>query len=466
MQNHDAPAQTALQGPLDPFQYTLALGPGAFRSVRPRRPLLVSTPLHGARVILPNREQVVIPARRLDDTIPQDHFVRWIFRMVLQLDLSLFYSWIRARVGHAGRPATDPAILITLWIYAFCDGVTSARQLDELCQFHDVYRWILGQAVTNAHTLSEFRTAHCKPLMALHLSALSKMESLKLIDSSCQAQDGMRVRACAGAASFHREETTRELLSALETAPAAPTASEPAQDPVQHAQAPTAQQRAACVRAAKELKGRLTQALDLLPKLPVKKSKDGKAKEPRASSTDAEARVMKMANGGFNPAYNIQFSTTTKDKVILEFGATNQGSDKNQMIPILKKLNKQGRKPKKMLVDGGFGKKAAITEAAQMGIEVYSPEQKQKKSPANTPKAGDSPEVAEWRLRMATEPAKGLYRQRAATAELVNADLRAHGLVIRVRGTRKVRMIVAWAVIAYNLRRWHSLEQAQAAHSA
>ncbi len=401
-----------------------------------------------------DRAQLMLKATDLDASIPVDHEARAIWRFVEQVDLSLFLEPIEAREGEPGRDSTDPKILVTLWLYATTQAVGSARALARLCEAHDAYRWICGGVSLNYHTLSDFRVGRGEALDALLTQMLAMMMKQGLVTLTRLAQDGTRVRASAGAASFRREPRLKAFLAA-------------AKEQVEHVKAladdPTvsAREAAAQQRAAKEREERIGKALEELAQAREAKKKDEKD-EARASTTDAESRVMKMGDGGFRPAFNVQFATTTEEGVVVGVGVTNVGSDKAQMMPMLMQVEaRTGQRPTEHLVDNGYVNLAAIEEAARHGTLVYSPPQAKKKGevPSFEPKPDDSPEVAAWRQRMGTAEAKNLYaRQRGATAELVNAAVKEkQGLKLRVRGTKKVLCIALWHVLAYNLTRWAAL---------
>ena len=401
-----------------------------------------------------NRSQLLLRPVDLDATIPADHQARAIWRFVEQLDLSRFLEPIEAREGEPGRDATDPRILVTLWLYATTQAVGSARELARLCESHDAYRWICGGVSVNYHLLSDFRVGHGQALDAMLTQVLAVMMKQGLVTLDRMAQDGTRVRASAGAASFRREPRLEEFLAA-------------AKEQVEHVKklsddpTVTAREAAARQRSAREREERIQKALEELPAARAAKKKDEQA-EARVSTTDPEARVMKMGDGGFRPAFNFQFAATTKEKVIVGVGVTNVGSDKSQMTPMLEQVEERtGHRPKEHLVDSGFVNLDAIEEAEKKGTTVYAPPAAKKKGeePSYEPKPDDSPEVAAWRQRMGTPEAKKLYtRERGATAELVNADLKENrGLKLRVRGIKKVLIIGLWHALAYNLMRWAAL---------
>ena len=278
----------------------------------------------------------------------------------------------------------------------------------------------------------------------------------------------MRVRADAGAASFRRQASLAEHLS---------EAGERVQTLKRQAQADPGrakhQAQVAKLRAAREREERIQAALEQLPEVAaVKKRNGGKAEEARASTTDADARVMKMGDGGFRPAFNVQFATTCEDQVIVGMAVVNAGSDMAQLAPMVEQVEQRmGQSPDAWLVDGGFPAHEQIDAVAHK-TEVYAPvpEPRAKKDAKkdeqgnevqqdkHQPKAGDCEAVAQWRQRMASDEAKEIYKQRAATAECVNAQARNRGLLrMPVRGLPKVRSVVGLFVLAHNLMRMATL---------
>jgi len=404
-----------------------------------------------------NRDQIVFRAAALDQLIAHDHPARLVWDYVEGLDLGPLYQPIKAVEGHAGRAPIDPKILMALWLYATIDGVGSARQLDELCRDHDAYRWILGDVSINYHTLSDFRTAHGELLDRLLTQSVAVLLAEGLVDLDRVAQDGMRVRAGAGAASFRRRPTLEEALTEAEAQLRALRA-ELEDDPA----AGGRRRRAARERAARERAERIKGALDRLPELERKKKPEDRQKA-RCSTTDPDATVMKMADGGFRPAYNIQFSTTTEGQIIVGVDVITAGSDAGQMAPMVEQI--EGRyeeRPKDVLADGGFAQHEQIEAvgAPGVGCTVYAPVPAPKDPQVDryAPKPGDSPAVAAWRARMATAEAKAIYKERAATAECVNAQARNRGLhQLRVRGRLKARAIALWHALAHNMMRAVSL---------
>lgn len=401
-----------------------------------------------------NRGQAEMRVCALDSLVPEDHPVRTVWAYVEELDLTELLAKIKAVEGAAGASATDPRILMTLWLYATLRGVGSARELDRRCdsQTGEVpFQWICGGVTLNYHTLADFRVGHVEVLDDLLTNSVAVLLEQDLVSMERVAQDGMKVRASAGAASFRRRSRLEEfrdeaqaqveaLKKELETDTTAGTRRQQA-----------ARQRAAASRAA-----RLRQALEQLPQVEASKPAKDKA-NARVSTTDPEARVMKMGDGGYRPAFNVQLATDTQTQIITGVDVTSSGGDQGKLAPMVAQHEERYEaKPKEMLVDGGFVKKEDIEKVEQAGTTVYAPVQvsKDPERDPHTPRSDDTPKVAEWRQRMATPAAKEIYKERASTAECVNAHARNRGLhQFRVRGLAKVKAVVLLYVLAHNLRR-------------
>ena len=431
-----------------------------------------------ARVLTANRAQLEWRPVDLESLLPADHRARAVWAFVQSLDLSPWYQRIEAVEGAPGHPATDPAILLALWLYATLEGVGSARALERLCGEHHAYRWICGGVGMNYHTLSDFRVADAESLERLLTSSVAALLASGTVRMNRVAQDGVRVRANAGAASFRRRPKLERYLAEAQEQVAA-LKQELDTDPG----ASNRRQQASHDRAARERRDRVRRALHELQKIearrknpaqskqthedppsggaaagekpaPAKKQRD---KAPRGSTTDPEARVMKGPDGGFRPSYNVQVATDVETQCVVAVSVTNEGADQGLLEPMLDQLREcYGRCPAEMLVDGGFATVNAIQTAAESNSRVYAPV-KPPKNPRNDPyrpRRSDSPAVAEWRGRMATQEAKEIYKQRAATAECVNAQLRNRGLrQFPVRGMLKTKAIVLMHALAHNLSR-------------
>lgn len=421
------------------------------------------------RLRRPERMQVVMRMESDDDLIPQGHQARVIWSVVQKLDLSAFYEPIKAREGVCGRDTTDPALLISLWLYAATRGVGSARELARLCgeDGSRPYRWLCGGVSLNHHTLSDFRVGHGRALDELFTQVLASLVDKGLVKVHRVSQDGTRVRACAGAASFRGEERLAKLLKEAEAHVKELAAL--LDDPEKSASL-SARQKAARRRAAKERVGRIEEAVAQLPELKAKQSEaakkagDGeygkklKKGGPRASTTDADARVMKMGDGGFRPAVNVQLAADTESRAIVGVDVSSAGSDKGLAEPMREQVEERtGCKVQEHLMDGGFLVLDEVDAAAEQGVTLFFPppvpRDPAKLDTRYQPKPTDTPAQAAWRQRMGTDEAKAIYRERAATAETVNADLKAHRGLARllVRGKDKVKCVALWSALAYNL---------------
>jgi transposase len=401
------------------------------------------------------RDQIVMHCEAVDDLIPVDHPARLIWKYVDGLDLSPLLDQFQAVEGEVGRAGTDPRILMTLWLYATIEGVGSARELDRLCQHHSAYKWICGGVSLNYHTLADFRVEHEAFLDTLLTQSVAALMSAGVVELKRIAQDGMRVRASAGTSSFRRRPTLERLLEEAREQVQALKAEIEA-DPAGGRR----RQKAAQKRGAEEREKRVQEALAELAKIEAKKPAAEKA-EARASTTDPQARRMKMACGGFRPAYNLQFATDTATQVIVGVDLINVGSDKGQMRPMHEQLKRRyGRTPQEYLADGDFAYGEDIEHLQRGETTVYTPPKKTgnpNRSP-DEPVAGDSAILKEWRRRMASPQAQLVYRDRAASAECVNAHARNRGLQqFPVRGPTKTRLIGLWYALAQNLMRTFQL---------
>jgi transposase len=410
-----------------------------------------------AKIRMPQRNQIAMRCESLDQLLPPEHPARAVWEFACGLDLSAWTSRIRSTQGSAGAPAVDPRVLVALWLLATLDGIASARALSGLCVEHIAYRWLCGDEPVNYHTLSDFRTSDPAWLDGLLTQSAAALLHEGLADLTRVAQDGVRVRASAGGSSFRRERTLRECLTEAE-------AQMDALKDQSDRGGSSSQPEAARERAAKDRQTRLRSALANLEELRAanEERRPDKRKDPaelRVSMTDPEARTMKMADGGFRPAYNLQFATTTQGGVAVGVAVTQEGCDNNQLVPMIERIGERyGEKPAEMLVDGGYVDRAQIDEAETVHrVKVYAPVkeeaeyQRQGRDPfARRPH--DSDGTARWRARMGTAEGRAVYRWRCRTAEWVNARARNRGLrQFLVRGVKKVLSSSLLYALAHNL---------------
>jgi len=413
-----------------------------------------------ARVRMPNREQVELRPMSLQALLPEGHRARLVWAWVERQELGALYAPIKVREGGVGRSAIAPEIMLALWLYATLEGVGSARELSRLVLEHDAYRWISGGVQVNHHSLSDFRVGHGAALDELLSTSVAALMDAGAVKLARVAQDGMRVRAAAGAASLRREARLAESLERARARVAELRAQLEADPGVMSRRKQAAQQR-----ARREMEQRLAAALERLPEMQAIKRRNASKAEARASSTDAQASVMKMADGGFRPAYNAQLASDVASQVIVGVEVSTSGSDMAQLAPMLEQVSERcGKTPEQWLVDGGYPAHEQL-DAVGDRTEVLAPvpkarpkkdDQGNEREPPNEhgPKPDDSPAVAKWRALMDTDRAKEIYKLRAAVAECVNAQARNRGLQrLLVRGRKKARSVLLLHALAHNLMR-------------
>ena len=417
------------------------------------------------RIQRPDRAQLSLRPSDLDGLLPADHRARLVWAFVEGLDLEPLYAAIRAVEGQPGRPPIDPAILTALWLYATLESVGSARALERLCDEHDAYRWICGGVSVNHHTLADFRVGHGELFDRLLTTTVAALMAEGLVSLDRVAQDGMRVRASAGAKSFRRRDALDAALRAAEVR-VRELRAELDDDPA----ATSRRVAAARERAARERAEHARRALDRLPAIESRKARRtyrGRRDQPaEASTSDPEASYMQFPDRGFRPAYNAQLATDTRSQVIVGLDIVNV-TDQAQLGPMVDQIrDRYARAPVEHLVDGGFRNFDDLSRVAgpECGTTVFMPPSRPRNNAArdpSRPRYRDTPAVAAWRARMATPEAQQIYRERAATAECVNAIARNRGLTaFRVRGRLKARAVLVWYALAHNLMRAASLRAA------
>ena len=379
-----------------------------------------------------------------EDVLLPDHRARLLWRVVETLDLSRFTSDARAVEGRQGRAVLSARMLLTLWLYAISQGIGSAREIARLIHTDDAFRWVVGDVSVGHSKLSEFRVLHGGALDQLFTDVLASLLHKGLVSLDRVAQDGTRVRASASAPSFRREASLLECSEQAALHVKAVFAE--ADDPT----VTFAEQRAR-EAAALDYQRRVEDALATVRELRAESGKDA----PRASTTDADARVMKMPDGGFRPAYNVQLATAGSEmggpRTIVGVRVTDVGSDMGSITPMLADIEaRTAQLPKMLLADANHAKHACITDATRRGVEVLIPVPKREQSVSGEDVV---PEIAAWQGRMKTPEAKRAYRSRASLCELVNAHLKAHHGTdhVLVRGLSKVTCVALLGALANNI---------------
>jgi transposase len=383
----------------------------------------------------------------LETLLPPGHAARLVWRFVEGLNLTAFYAVIKAREGGPGRTPIDPKILVAVWLYATIDGVGSAREVDRLCYAHEAYRWLRGGVSVNYHTLSDFRVAHHAALDDLLTQSIATLRHRGIVTLARVAHDGTRVRASAGAGSFRREGTLQERLK---------EARKLVERTARQQDGGLDRAAAAQARAAAEGVARVEEALAQLPAVAEAKQRNRSKGEPRTSTTDPDARIMKMSDGGFRPAYNIQFATDADSHAIVGVAVSTVGSDQQHLVPMLDQLDARVGRPISWLADGGYLSYDAIEETARRDVTLLLPVPRRRGTDTPVPpQPTDTPAVLAWRTRMQTDAAKQVYRIRGATAERLHADLKTARTLtgLGLRGVAKVHTWVLWIALAHNLMR-------------
>jgi transposase len=412
-----------------------------------------------------NRAQALMQTVFLEDLLPTEHPARLISAVVAKLDLAKFYDPIKARGDQPGRPATDPAMLISLWLYAATVNIGCGRELARRCESQDAFRWICGGVPLCYKVITDFRVGHAAALDDLFTQVLVALVQGGVVSVEQISQDGSRVRASAGGSSFHRKVTTEKLLAAAQ---AHVEKLRQQLDPAVAA-AESARVRAAQERGALEKVERLTRTLAEVDK--IQKGREVWARNKnreiaaRSSSTDPEARLMKMAGGGMRPAYNVQLASDPGSRAVVGVAVTNQGTDNHQDAPMREQVRTRlvsragaaGTTIKEQLLDGGYSGIEDVNQAAAEGVTLVVPPREREAGPDVDPVTGvkpnDTPDVAAWRERMATEDSKEKYTKRCSTSETINGDLKTYrGLSpFTVRGLPRVTCAVLWSALAYNI---------------
>lgn len=314
-----------------------------------------------------NRQQMMLRPVEVEKLVAEDHEVRAIWEFVGRMELSGYYEEIEAVEGEAGRSATDPRLLISLWIYGYSKGVSGGREIGRLCEYDPAYQWLTGLEAVNYHTLTDFRVKYQEALDELFIEVLGLLSAEGLISLERVTHDGMKVKACASGDTFRREGRIRAHL-------------ELAREQVKQMGDPrTAEEVGPRVakarqRAAREKEERLEKALEELEEIRASKSGEKKKKEARVSMTDPEARIMKQSDGGYAPSYNVQITTDGKEKIIVEAGASQCGSDYEELVPAVEGAEENmGRGPEQVVVDGGFISRENILAMEEKKIDLIGP---------------------------------------------------------------------------------------------
>lgn len=400
------------------------------------------------RIEKPERRQGVIRFEIPEDGLPANHAARVLWNVLGSLELSAFLATAKAVEGGVGRSTKSPRMMLTLWCYAISRGIGSAREIERQTSRDLAFRWITGERTISRQTLSNFRAKHSAAFEKLFTDVVGVLVIKGLLSLETVAVDGMRVRASASAPSFRRCESLEQAKeqAALHLKAVLAQSDDPEL---------SAKQRSVRIQKAREFQARVDDALAVLQEMEAQKRPP---KRLRASTTDAEARVMKMADGGFRPAFNVQLATAGHvmggPRTVVAVRVTNVGSDMQSLRPMTEQISERaGELPKRVLADANHANFEHIEALERQGVEVYVPPNKRTITRVERSDRNLSEEVRRWMARAKTPEAKELYRARASLCELPNAHFRSrYGMQqFLVRGLSKATTVALLTAITHNL---------------
>ena len=413
----------------------------------------MTSPKKVARTVEPERSQGWLFMTMPGANLAEDHPVRVVAETVEKLDLTAFTENALSVEGHAGRPLTSPRLKLALWMYGLQQGIGEATEIARRCTQDEAFRWLAGGVEVSHDVLSEFLTGHRRQLEGLFTQVLGLLLHHGLLDLERVAQDGIRIRASASAPSFRRRNALKQCREQARLHLKAVLAQ--SDDPET-----SRQQRAARESAARRFATRMEQALVELEKREAedaaRKAKDRSKTELRASTTDPEARVMKMADGGFRPGYNVQLAVSGSPeggpRTIVGVQVTNRGNDAGSVGPMLVQVERRtGQLPEKVLADGQHATVNDVKACLERGVQpcISLPE----RMSSGEGRADRSPEMGAWRSLMQSEAGKSEARARASLVENVNAQVKSRYGVEQcgVRGLDKVSCVALMVALAHNI---------------
>ncbi len=367
----------------------------------------------------PVRNQLEFQMMALDDLIPEDHKAKFIWNFVQKMNTDPCFQRIKSLICGPGRYATDPELIFCLWLFAYSEGVSGSRQIVERTKHHDAYKWICGGISVNHTMLCEFRSAEPEIFEELLTSSLAVMMEQGFLEAEDIAQDGSKIKAAAGNNTCRREPSIQEQLEKA-TQYVRKIEEENQKNPDSYNKRRTA----AKLRAGNERKALLEQSLEELEKIrEIKRQSRRKKKEvlekeavnARVSTRDPEARRMKMGDGGFRMAYNLQLATGVASKVI--FGVTvinssDQGEAPRMVSKVAFRRKLLGLDPVlNWLADAAYSSIEDIEGVAERFPEtrLVAPGKTITGSDPKNPKKTDSPAVRKWREFLGTDEFKAQF---------------------------------------------------------
>lgn len=411
------------------------------------------------RLLRPDRSQVVWDAVDLDSQLPPDHRARLVWAFVQTLDLEAFYARIKVRDDLPGRPTSDPAVLLAVWLYATLDGVGSARAIERLCGHHAAYRWLAGGVPVNHDMLSGFRRESGVLLDELLSQSLTALIAEGLITLEEMMIDGTKVRARAGDGSM----AGRARLERIETA-VAERVGELRRELEEDAGAAERKRRVRGLRLAEQQAARIERARQRLSELEQEKAeranRDSRAAkaETKVSTSDPEVRRMRMPDGSMHPAWNVQVATC--DGFVVTIDPTGRRNDSGLAPGLVDQVERRcGETPGRLLADAGSMTMDDIVSLTERKpeLKIYSPPAKQREHISaggernrRSQMKHEPDAVKAWRERMAGDAGKDVYRRRKLT-EHAHAKMKNRGFArMLVHGVKAVRSVCCLHAIAHN----------------
>ena len=416
----------------------------------------------------PIRNQVEFQISSLDSLVPTNHKVRNVWEFVASMDCKPCFQNLKSFKGSDGRSSTSPLVLLALWIYSIMDGNLSARKLETLCKEHIAYKWIAGGVPINRTTLSEFRTLNPLIFEDLLTNTIAVMLQVGLINDTDFAQDGTKIKANAGYNSYRKEKTLELTKQNIKTYIAELKAD------YENSYDKSKQNRK--LRIAKERLERVEDALKILESEKEVRIENGNnngsppSQEDldamRASKTDPRARKMKMGDGGYRLAYNIQLATGMTSRVIFGVDVVttlDQGTSPYMMARVHNRLKTLGMvPPKSWIADAAYSAKhdVEMSEKTFPNCLYYAPPKTRKNIDPKKHLKRDSKAIKKWRDLIGTAQVKILYKLRCSTAEFSNAQMKKRGFrELMVRGIEKVKSSTILNAIVQNIERFFSLSK-------
>jgi transposase len=422
------------------------------------------------KIANPCRTQVEMNFFCLDDRISHDHKARAVWDFVQELDTSILYEMVESTKGAPGRMATSPQVFLALWLYAITEGTVSARRIERECQENDAYRWIAGGVGVNRNNLSNFRNKHFTTFHVLLTESLAVMVKNGVLQEEDFSQDGTRIKAAAGFNTFRSETSIEEVKTAICTL---------IKEIEKEEKKTTSREKGVNLKRQKKYATRrlerAQQAVQELEKHKASLINNGQKNREspkvlekrldkvRASLVDPEVRKMKMGDGGFRLAFNLQFATGVDSRAIYGVDVVNT-LDPGTMPPMIAqvayRLNQLGiSMPSHWIGDAAYSGKDDLNTVYELypDINVIAAPQ-QKLEIAQQEKKMDSEAVKRWRKSIGTDEFKKTYKQRCSTAEFSNMQTKIQGVgQILVRGLQKVKSMCLLHAIAFNMGRFWDL---------